>query len=85
MAQIQPEQLIEIQINSSDKNKDKAFEIISGCQLPVVALDDEKYVVPESFLETLKKEGVQALKKDGAKWISIGANGVKQSASENKG
>ena len=52
------EQLIEIRINSTSSNMDKGFRTLMNSGLSVICLEDEKYVVPESALEGLKKEGV---------------------------
>lgn len=53
------EQLFEIRINSSELNKDKGFDILMNSGLSIICLEDEKYVVPFSAIELLKKERVE--------------------------
>jgi len=50
--------LFEIQINSTETNKDIGFEVLEGSGLSIMCLEDEKYVVPENAIKLLKDKDV---------------------------
>lgn len=50
--------LFEIQVNSSELNKDLGFEVLEGSGLSVMCLEDERYVITEEAIKLLRDRGV---------------------------
>lgn len=65
------EKLFEIKINSSSQNKDLGFAVLRRSNLPILCLEEEKYVIPESAIKLLKDGGVRytILKVNGVEYI----------------
>ncbi|MFH1065079.1 MAG: hypothetical protein V1734_01065 [Nanoarchaeota archaeon] len=66
------EKIFEIKINSSEANQDKGYSILRHSRLSIICLEDERYILPESALKSLKKSGV--------KYDILSVNGVPYAA-----
>jgi len=52
------EKIFKIRINSSEINKDNAFEILMKSKLSILCLEDENYIIPAQAIELLNEKGV---------------------------
>ena len=65
------ERSFEIEIHSSEANKDKGFSVLRDSKSGVVCLENEKYIIPKSAIDLLKKSDIlyKVLKVNGVEHV----------------